>query len=196
MTCNNELDRAVEQGDATRLTQLLPAHPLELHRALKMAVSRGHVQCVEALMEHVDITHNNCEYFRHAVTKQQVECARLLVPSVHAGLPRAHVYVEDVITRKSDQCSDSTKKQLLELCCQVFDITDSRSRALCTAVYYNTQYAIDVLYPLSNIQEALALLRTMRGVREQDIEGLQARFERDTIIQHISFPSGHSVRKM
>ena len=183
MACNhNELERAVEKGDATQLAQLLPAHPLDLHHALKMAVSLGHIQCVKTLVEHVDITHNNCEYFRHAVTQRNVECARLLIPSIHAQLPRGHVYVEDIITRKADQCSDNTKKQLLKLCGRVFNMKDSNSKALCTAVYYNTQDAIDVLYPLSNIQEALALLRTMRGVNDQDIEALQARFERDSLM--------------
>lgn len=194
----SKLIKAAELGDAIQIEQLLSAGcQLDCHTALNKAISQGHSACVALLGAHVDLTHNSCMYFRAAVAQRNIECARILIPPVHPNLIRGYIYVEDILSRKIEQTSEENRVQLLQLCAEVFDMKDENSRALRTAVAYNAQYAIDVLFPLSDVPVALKHLRNQRQPLNSDIlENLQARFERECLLKHIEPSISFSVRKM
>ena len=184
-------------GDVQGLSQLLEKKEYlsdQLHEALLKTISEGHAECARLLASHVDLTYDKCCYFRRAVTKRRVECAPAVVPTTCPNLPRGYIYVEDIITRNIHNCTDEQKAILLNLCGHVFDFKDDNSKALRCAVAHNKQYAIDALYPFSDVRAALQYYG--RGVDEDTINALRARFERDCLIEQIDVPSTSLNRKM
>lgn len=183
-------------GDIQGLSQLLERKEHlsdQLHEALLKTISEGHAEGARLLASHVDLTYDKCCYFRRSVTKRCVACAQAVVPATHPNLPRGYIYVEDIMIRNVHNCTDEQKATLLHLCGRVFDFKDDNSRALRCAIAHNKQYAIDALYPFSDIK---AVLKYGRGGHQDTINALRARFERDCLIEQIDVPSTSLSRKM
>lgn len=178
----------------------------QLQKALNTLVRQGHAEGVRLLLPHIDRSHNLCEAFRWAVTSRHIECARLLIPTPHPHCPRGYLYVEDILLNKNDTPA-THKEEFLTLCTQIFDMKDEESRALRSAVSLhtstrNTRYAVDLLFPHSNVPAALKRLASQRipSSSEQEVrdtvEYLQSRIERETILQNINIPKDFFTRKI
>jgi hypothetical protein len=188
-------------GDVQGLSQLLKSGGAlwdQLHDALLETISEGHVECARLLAAHVDLTYDNCCYFRRAVTKRCIDCAQVVIPTIHPNLPRGYIYVEDIITRTVNNFTDEEKATLLRLCGEVFDFKDGNNRALRSAVFHNKQYAIDVLYTFSDVEAALKTYHGHygRSAHEDTLDALRARFARDCLMEHIDIPTTPTSRKM
>jgi len=194
-TAPDVLEGAFASADTERLQEIL-----------NTSIRHGHVEYVKRLIAHIDVTHNKCEAFRWAVTCRQIECARMLLPKICPNLPRGHLYVEDILLNK-EQTLHAHKGELLNLCTQVFDMKDCNSHALRSAVILSTpkrdtRYAIDILYPYSDVGVALEQLSHQRipssGYQTvvQAVEYLQSRLQHDTLIENIDIPATVFVRKI
>lgn len=192
----DQLSQAARNGDIATLQRLVALKPdaQRLKVAIQWAVSHGHTEVVRFLRERVDLSDGDCEMFRWAITKKNAKCARLLIPDTHPNAPRGYIYVQHIIGGPG---SDAEKTELLHLCTQVFDVTHDNSRAFRLAVMCKAQYAIDLLFPLSDVKVALDILRELGGRIDTDLlDTLEARRQKDLLAQHTGKSHPTLIRKI
>lgn len=193
---------AATHGSLQCLEQLLNFHtPTDSNSAMWGAASGGHLACMRLLLPYFDavsdrnkslaaaVRHGNPDGVRlllqvcdpsldgwriveTAIAVQNVACIQALVPDTH---PQAQD-PNDILMKAL------TDKNILEACLKIFD-AKNKPEALAQAFDQNKQSCVELLFPISNVPEAIEILKT-RGSNKT--EELEARWQQHILLTHVS----------
>lgn len=180
-----QLTQAVKNAnhcEVQRLAALVDAKDASL--ALESAAENGHVECVQVLLSVANPLDRESHALWEAIANNHVACVQLLAPVSKIAINHMFAAVDgnnvEVITSLIEHIPPANsytfvgqslvraarfeKTQALEYLVEVGDPQYKNSQALLWAVMMNHQKCVDILYPLSDVEEVLAKLE--QGVND------------------------------